>query len=166
MTSNKVIDNFLPKEKFEVIKKLFLGDTFPWYYSPTCGLPDSNDGFYFFHEIYRTHLLSSKEVWNAITPLLNKINEIDFCRSIVRVRSNCYVKTHKLVEFTKHRDYPFETKGFLYYVNSNDGFTKLEDGSIIESVENRALFFDTHKLHNASTCTNTDLRINININYV
>jgi hypothetical protein len=28
------------------------------------------------------------------------------------------------------------------------------------------LFFDTHKLHNASTCTNTDLRINININYV
>ena len=61
---------------------------------------------------------------------------------------------------------PFPHKGFLFYVNTNNGFTILEDGTKVESIANRALFFDSSKSHKSTTCTDEDIRVNININYV
>jgi hypothetical protein len=64
-----------------------------------------------------------------------------------------------------HVDQNFKHKGIILYVNNNDGYTKLIDGTKIESIENRALFFDSSKKHCSTTCTNAESRINININY-
>ena len=32
----------------------------------------------------------------------------------------------------------------IFYVNTNNGYTKFEDGSIVESVANRMLIFDSN----------------------
>jgi hypothetical protein len=46
-----------------------------------------------------------------------------------------------------------------------DGFTSLDDGTKIESIENRLLLFDSNKPHASSTCTNAKARFNMNFNY-
>jgi hypothetical protein len=64
-----------------------------------------------------------------------------------------------------HRDFSFKHKGAIYCVNTNNGGTKLEDGTIIGSVANRLLLFDPSTLHDSTNCTDKKARINININY-
>ena len=35
----------------------------------------------------------------------------------------------------------------ILYINTNDGYTKFEDGTIVESVENRLVTFDSRMKH-------------------
>ena len=57
-------------------------------------------------------------------------------------------------------------QGLIFHINNNNGYTILEDGTKIESIANRAVFLDTSKPHQSTTCTDQDIRLNININYV
>jgi hypothetical protein len=41
----------------------------------------------------------------------------------------------------------------------------LKDGTKIDSVENRILFFNPSEEHDSENCTDEKTRINININY-
>ena len=45
------------------------------------------------------------------------------------------------------------------------GYTKLLDGTVIESIANRLLTFPTNMPHTSSTCNDKQIRSNININY-
>ena len=69
------------------------------------------------------------------------------------------------MEHGQHRDYPIPHKGAIIYLNTCDGFTRLEDGTKVESVQNRILLFDASTLHNSTNTTNAKGRFNININY-
>ncbi len=71
-----------------------------------------------------------------------------------------------MFEHGRHVDYEFENKAALLSLNTCDGFTRLEDGTKVESVENRMLFFDPGQKHNSSTTTNERGRFNINFNYL
>ena len=84
----------------------------------------------------------------------------------MRAKVNLYLKTTKIIEHAKHVDYPIPHKGAIIYLNTCDGYTRLHDGTKIESVENRLLLFDSSKLHNSTSTTNSLGRYNININYV
>jgi hypothetical protein len=53
----------------------------------------------------------------------------------------------------------------ILYLNTNNGYTKFEDGTKVDSIKNRLLTFPTHMRHTSSTCTDENYRINININY-
>ena len=53
----------------------------------------------------------------------------------------------------------------IYYINTNDGYTEFEDGTKVESIENRLITFPTTTYHCGTTCTNQSLRILINFNY-
>ena len=64
-----------------------------------------------------------------------------------------------------HVDYPYSHKAAIFYINTCDGYTKLEDGTKIDSVANRMLLFDASKPHTPSDCTNQSVRVNINFNY-
>ena len=158
----KIVDNFLPKKEFKeyqdyVIRKL------PYFFRKGVAY-DESDMFCFYHFLYGKDLvLSSQEHFDKVArPLLAKIK----IYSLLRIKCNLYTKTEKLFEHNPHTDMPFPHKGFLFYVNTNNGFTILKDGTKIESVANRALFFDSSKDHRSTTCTDEDVRVNVNINYV
>ena len=88
--------------------------------------------------------------------------------ALIRVKVNYYNSTPEVVEHCKHYDYPampLPHKGAILYLNTNDGFTRLEDGTKIESIENRLLVFDASKMHNSTTTTSFEGRYNINVNY-
>ena len=64
-----------------------------------------------------------------------------------------------------HVDYPFPHKGAIFYLNTNNGLTILEDKVEVESIENRLLLFDSSKQHKSTTCTDDKCRINVNFNF-
>ena len=156
----KIIDNFLPKEEFIKIKNLMLNSDFPWYYNNDVSYENAQDSFYFTHKFFDNYCINSHQ-FNLLYPILKKLN----LKSIIRIKGNFYPKTLEIKEHGKHVDYKFSHNGFILYINTNNGFTRLKDGSKIESIENRGLLFDASIKHNSSTCTDQNGRININFNY-
>jgi hypothetical protein len=156
----KIIDNFLEKKDFLNIKNTMLSKTFTWYYSNCVSHTDDLDNFYFIHYFYNNYNVNSDKI-NLISCIIDKLKP----RAIIRIKGNLYIKTKKILEHKKHVDFPFKHKSFIFYVNNNNGYTRLKDGTKIESVENRGLFFEADLEHNSTTCTDEKVRININFNY-
>ena len=92
------------------------------------------------------------------------LNQLEV-KSLIRIKANLYPSTDNIEYQSEHIDYDYSHKGAIFYLNTNDGFTTLEDGTKIESVENRILLFDPSKPHNSTTCTNDKCRVNVNFNY-
>ena len=87
-------------------------------------------------------------------------------RSLLRIKGNFYPHTETLREHAPHTDYKFSHTGALYSLNTCDGFTKLYDGTKVDSVANRILIFDASTSHNSSTTTTSAGRFNINFNFL
>ena len=53
----------------------------------------------------------------------------------------------------------------IYYLNTNNGFTKFENGDKVNSVANRMVIFDSNLKHTGTSCTDAHARMLINFNY-
>ena len=82
------------------------------------------------------------------------------------MKVNLYPRTETLQVHEWHTDYDYSHKGILLYFNNNDGYTELFDGTKIESIENRAMFFNPGEDHRSTNCTNQKARFNLNCNYL
>ena len=51
-------------------------------------------------------------------------------------------------------------------MNTNNGYTKFEDGTKVESVANRLVTFPASMMHTGTSCTDKKIRIVINFNYM
>jgi len=159
--SYKVIDNFLKQRYFDDICEYYLTDKLPWYYEEVVNDFDKQEkAFYFVHQVYKDHSINSS-YHNPLIPLIDKLNT----KSLIRIKANLYPHSEKLITHAAHTDYNFEHKGAIFYLNTNNGYTILEDGTKIESVANRLLMFDAHKPHQSTNCTDEKVRVNINFNY-
>ncbi len=159
----KVIDNFLPKKNFIKIKNILLGIDFPWYYYPNISNVNKvSKGplFYLMHLIYDRK--PNSDYYNII-----KENLLDFIdiKAIVRIKANFYPNQGIKKIDEPHVDFDYKHKGAIFSLNTNNGGTILEDGTIIKSIENRILFFDPSTKHDSLNCTDEKTRVNININY-
>lgn len=158
----KVVDNFLPAPHFQEIEGLLMGENFPWYYSNTVSgaLDEDKSLYYFAHMFFRNHAVRS-DYFPVLDPLIQTLNPV----AINKVKANLYPNTSEPVQHGMHRDLTVPHRGFLFYVNTNNGVTILEDGTRIQSVANRALFFDSYKLHCSTSCTDKKVRVTLNVNY-
>ncbi len=159
----EVIDNYLPQEEFEVIRNTMMGQNFPWFYSSYVtfeGKVNDDNSMYFTHTFYRDSSVNSN-FFELVLPLTSKLN----AKAIMRVKGNMYPNVGSSLNNEPHVDYDFEHKGAIFYINTNNGPTTLEDGTKIDSVANRILLFDPSKEHYSTHCTDEKVRVNININY-
>ena len=85
---------------------------------------------------------------------------------MIRIKANLFPNTHTLHEHPMHTDYDYCHSGAVFSLNTCDGYTKLKDGTKIDSVANRILLFDASEEHCSTTTTNVFARININMNYI
>jgi len=178
--SYKVVDNFLKEKDFIVLQTLFLSSEFAWFFNDAIAYEKDNEkelakyndkkvlnlkkfnNFFFTHCIYMDNEIQTNlDVWRAVKPLLEKLD----IKAIIRIKTNCYIKEDKVAQHPWHVDYEFGQKGCLFCVNTNNGYTTLENGTKIKSVANRAIFLDTSKPHASSSVSDQDRRININLNY-
>ncbi len=77
-----------------------------------------------------------------------------------------YPYTDTVREHAPHVDYDFDHYGAIFALNTCDGFTRLTDGTKIESVENRFFIFNASQFHNSSTTSDAQSRYNINFNFL
>jgi len=159
-------DNFLPIETFKQLKDMITGTHFPWYYNKSIN-SEYTDKQSSLNTCYFTHILFFKDkirsdYYKLFLPIFDRLNY----KKMIRVKLNCYPRLQNLEIHKPHQDFDFEHKGCIVYFNTNNGYTILEDETRIESIENRALFFDSSKPHSSTNCTDMNARFNININYI
>ena len=53
----------------------------------------------------------------------------------------------------------------IFYINTNNGYTKFKDGTKVESIANRMITFPANMEHCGTSCTDKNIRIVINFNY-
>jgi len=159
----EIIDNFLSKEDFENIKNIMLSSDFPWYYnSKKTREKDFDDNFQFVHVFYKSYSVNS-EYMQILNPIINKLDPL----ALVRIKANLTMRANEIVDYGYHTDFITDTKlhSAIYYINTNNGCTKFENGKIVESIENRIVIFDSQLLHAGTTHTDDRLRALINFNF-
>ena len=164
-----VYDNFVDKKNWSDIYSELTSHTFPWYWGEvlqdqylSC---DQKNNYQFCHYLYVDSPHNVSTYISLIQPLLDKIKP----DILISVKANLNPRTAKIIEHGYHVDYEFN-KNFMttgvYYINDNNGYTKFDSGSIIDSVANRYVEFPTYLPHTGSTLSNQQRRIVINFNYV
>lgn len=164
----KIVDNFLEESKFKQIKKYMItSGSLPWYIrSGVSEIGNESEGSFLTHLFYWQHQVTSSN-FSVLEPLLENISPI----ALVRIKANFYPTTKKIIKHNFHIDYEINgsaipCKACLFYLNTNNGKTVFKDGGEVESVENRAVFFDASIYHQSTTCTDDSIgRFNINFNY-
>lgn len=168
-----IIDNFLPEDEFQKIHNFITGRTIPWYYGPVIedDIPNvssidcsSQENCQFSHIFYIDD--QPAPFIENISSLIDGVMQVR-CRSLVRIKANLTLRTDKIIEHGFHVDYDdFEGgKTAIYYVNTNDGYTKFESGDTVDSVENRLVLFDGTMMHTGTTCTDKVGRYVINFDF-
>ena len=176
-TPHKIIDNVLPIEEFDKLTKFIVfNPQFPLTIDGGVAHgPDKdnynkdkeedNRNWYASHLSYQNHVPISNSFEPIANILLHIFNAVNL-KSLLRIKTNFYPYTHEIFEHSPHKDYDFHCIAGVLSLNTCDGFTRLEDGTKVDSVANRLLLFNSSQNHNSSTTTNAKGRYNININYI
>ena len=171
----EVIDNFLHPLLFNEIKStIVFNSSFPLFIVTDVVAEDSEEyslrenwwNFYFVHKLYDNDKPYSHYFDDLSSRILPSLYEKGGMKSLMRMKINYYPPTETLREHGKHQDDIYSHKAAVFSLNTCDGFTRMEDGTKIDSVENRLLIFDGISFHNSSTTTNTKGRYNINLNFL
>jgi len=159
----KIIDNFLDKVSFKHIKDFILAENFQWFLSKKIAVKNENtkdNAIYFYHLIYKDNLVFSNVI-KVLAPLIKKLD----VKALIRIKINLYPNQDKFIIHTPHTDYPYKHKGAIFYINTNNGYTLLENKIKIKSIANRLLLFNSSKKHSSTSCTDKRRRVNINFNF-
>lgn len=172
-----VIDNFLDKDDFIELKEIFVHENTTWQITPGISANDSTnamrnplDNYMFNNLVFKDNRIFSDSFEKCEAILNYKLRSLlgnDF-RTIIRMKVNLYTRTHEVQEHPWHVDHNSMQglMGCLLCFNTNDGYTGFEDGTQVDSVENRAIIFDATEKHHSTSCSNAPYRLNMNINYV
>ena len=189
----KVIDNFLSQSEFEIICKNTIeredlqftfvsnvenvgsgsDDYWSWYlihmvYSKTASPKSFLMDVAGFQEVESSPLAEPQsEIYTNICDMfIPRFKQVANFRSMIRIKINAYPYTNIVKEHKDHIDSDFKHTGAVFSLNTCDGFTKFSDGTKVESVANRIVFFDASKFHHSTTTSNAKLRYNINFNFL
>jgi hypothetical protein len=161
----EIIDNFLEIDDFNRIKDILMGQYFPWYFNDF--VLDEEDKkikqYQLVHNFYNNYTQTSNYL-EVLEPIISKIKPLE----LLRIKANLNPIAENQIEHGYHVDYEnslSNQKTAVFYINTNNGYTLFEDGTKVESVENRFVSFKTSINHTGSTCTNENRRVLINFNY-
>lgn len=172
----EIIDNFLKTDDFDKLEKIIMGSQFPWYHSESVvSYEDSHikeNTFCSVHMLYENDRPTNDMSMELMTPLLMRLKDeqrVDqFAGTLVRVKINSYPNQNKFIEHEMHRDFDYKKipyQACLFSLNTCNGYTKFEDGTIIESVANRFVTFPNHTEHTGTSTSDSDYRLVVNFNY-
>ena len=154
----EIIDNYLNKESFDHLDSNLNLDSFPWYWTKKIDGNNDINNYHFSHVFYKDN-----KIWSNLFPLVEKFIPLLKPKSLIRVKANLTVRTEKQVIFEKHKDQDFDCKVAIFYLNSNNGYTLINNKKI-KSLKNRMVFFP-NCWHRSSTATDQPNRMVINFNY-
>jgi hypothetical protein len=163
----KQIENFLPDNRFKEIQELLMSANFPYFRNEWVGTPD---------DITLTSLLTHSLVvdgkktdsyWHHLImqPIINRLSNEHRIIKVIRSKINLYPYQNEHMKSAYHIDQAEKHKVLLLSINTNNGYTEFENGTIFNAIENSAIIFDGHERHRSVSQTDHSAKINININY-
>lgn len=157
----KIIKDFLDKDLFNNLQSIVFSENFPYYYRGYISDPSDKSDFYFEHILYKEKQQVSSHFDDVLMPLIGNIQY----NYLLRAKINCYTIKKKHIYTEMHRDFPFLHQVALFSFNTCNGYTYFEDTKEkIESLANQLIIFDGNRNHCSVAQTDTNLRINVNIN--
>ena len=170
----QIRDNVLTEEELRKLLNVMLLDsaqnnrTIPWsisnmYESGKDRMCEEKEAFFWTHTFHDRQRVESK-YFDILHPLLDKIKP----KALVRIRANCNTITDRIIEHGYHTDVPEWTNctTSIFYLNTNNGYTIFEeDGSKVQSVENRLCTFPCSVKHSSTKATDVTQRVVIYFNF-
>jgi|TARA_E500000305_G_scaffold110645_1_gene119377 hypothetical protein len=166
----EVIDNFLPNYYFKQLQSKLLGEYFPWYHNEYILDKDRDKGkksqfmniFYDIKPQYGGETPSYvlvRDWFNVIGPKLN-------ITRLYRIKANLRLRSFFNRSGGGYHIDPYDcSHTSIYYINTNNGYTKFKNGAKIKSVENRMVVFPSHLEHQGYACSDKLKRVVVNFNY-
>jgi len=171
MMKTEIKDNHLSNQEHQNIIDGTTSIWFPWGFVPSQVRPKDKDGkdlenfvSPILDDWHLTHVIYDGNINSPCTPAFDHLVESLKPTEILRVKINLLLPCGKPIESGFHTDMgPEKVKTSIYYVNTCNGYTELEDGTKVDCVANRLVTFDSSMKHNAVRQTDTKQRIVINI---
>ena len=181
----KVLDNFLSDAEFIELTNNILSNfnanspkpDFNWVYSNQTLSSSSEpnhlkkvtdiEPLNLMHDWYFAHLLSFSSTYIPHPPFLNVfLNKISPL-AVYRIQANFTVQQEKRMRSLFHIDRSLAPSMVtsIFYMNTTNGPTILEDGTEIDCRANRLATFPYDTYHSGVMCTDQPYRIVINLNY-
>lgn len=188
-----IIDDFLPKVKFDVLSEFVMSTQFPWYYASHVSLPPweeheiqdpmakETDGWY--HMLYSSEDNYDGYFMNTFQDFFEELTQRFGYTKDDLIRARLGLKQpkfdHKDENYNlPHVDYNDPHDTIIYYLNDSDGDTRMfkenqktsQDPKTfnvdqrIQPKANRLVLFDGLQYHTASNPINTTRRVILNIN--
>ena len=161
----KVIDNFLSPSDFELTQNFFLGSSIDWNLNNSIvSLKQGIDQYQFVHEFCNVQRPFKSNYSNFLQPILTKLNAL----YIFRMKANLRPRTTQGVISDYHTDMDLNQQTAIFYLNTNNGYTKFKDNTLdnVPSVANRLVTFYGGLEHAGCSCTDQNVRVVLNINYI
>lgn len=162
-----IIDNLLPETELKFLQEAVMWNDLIQYrlHNQVANNEekDSLDNWYGTSMIYADHRPTS-EHFDEVQSIFTK-HLPDFV-AWIRIKINFYPHTTEIYEHEQHYDCKYSHGAAIFCLNTCDGYTRLGEDTIIESVENRLYLFDGCIKHNSTTTTNAKGRFNFNFNYM
>jgi len=173
MKDLKIWDNFLSEQDHLDLYEYMTSAALPWFLSLDVINTDVNKlecdekfNWQLYHPFYHTPCDSSPH-GEILDRLLEAVNPT----MLYRIKANLNPVAHEVFPHGYHIDTnsgelaSMITTG-IYYLNNNNGYTILEDGTKIENIANRYVTFPANVRHTGTTCTDAPFRLVLNLNYI
>jgi len=167
-----IIDNFLAKEEFVALRDPIMTNHFPWFFIPFKSHPDEDQltqPGQLIHMVYTTNIPYSQFYDPHFFPILDALH----VSILSRIKINLQIRTSEPYFSPFHLDIMDLEKDItalvttsILYINTNNGYTEFEDGTIVESVANRLVTFPADTKHRGVSQTDEQRRIVINFDYL
>ena len=167
----EIIKEFLPEKEFKELYDLITHHDFAWYVTEkvTCDIKSPVRGYERTESKKQLcHTFINDYSRSIYLDRLGTLFERMKVKTVYRVKANLTFNRGKRNIGGWHYDRegaPKGTKSSVLYLNSNNGFTLLEDGTKIYSEANTLVSFDNDILHTGVSQTDTEDRLLLNINY-
>ena len=167
----EVIDNFLDMESYGNMQRALTDEKFPWTFNNCITNSTETDSVgQFVHLLYKPNFGIDSQWFKFFIPALgNKLcgNRTRFLLSAKMNLNPRQGRNIRLGDYHTDCNIPGGShKTAIYYYNTNNGYTEFETGEKVESVANRVVVFDGNTKHVGHACTDQQVRILININYL
>ena len=169
----KIIDNFLTDNDFNLLVSNTVGrnDGHQVQFRVVSnvenfGAIEENWSWYMINMLYLKDTPQNEICGKIYEMFVPKFKKLANFKTMIRIKINAYPYTNVVKEHKKHIDFNYEHIGAVFSLNTCDGYTKFSDGTKVESVANRIVFFDASKYHQSTTTSNAKLRYNINFNFL
>lgn len=157
----EIIDDYIDVKHLDKMNNFILSNNFDWYLQ---GVTVDNDLNHkqFVHIFYKNYNFTSNHR-ELIYPILDQLNPL----SIYRIKLNLLPKTETIIKHPFHHDHTSnKLNSAIFYLNTNNGYTRFKKSKNILSKKNRLVSFTSTELHSGTTCTDEDFRLVLNIVYL